>query len=620
MALCLYCLVLARTAWMADDAYISLRVVDNFVHGYGLRWNVGERVQAYTSPLWVLFLSAGYFVTREAYFTTLLLSFVVSLGAVLLVSLRAAASKTGAILALGTLITSRAFVDYSTSGLENPLTHLLVAYFAYRLLKAKEYDARLLLHLSLVTSAAMLNRMDTVLLLAPALLIVAWRLSWRAALQPMLLGSIPIVLWTAFSIVYYGFPVPNTAYAKLGGGVPFGERIAQGLTYLLDSLIVDPVTLLVIGWAACLAFRARSIRSIALAAGMILYLAYAVRIGGDFMSGRFFSAPLLLAAILVSRSPAFRHGPAAAVALALVLAVGWAGRTPNLLSGVEAAGYDKLEIPETGIADERRYYYQRTGLLFFQRWEEVPLVASPKRQRKWRDPTTDTRVYTAGAIGFAGYFAGPDTHIVDPLGLSDPLLARLPAEYDPGWRIGHLKRAVPAGYVESIESGENRLHDPELAAYFDKLKLITTGDLFCADRWKAIWTMNLAQDRHLIDQDKYRFDGLVELTQAELLPSEGCHERFVVPETGYRVRLDELHHDSTLRVKMSSTAKFRFLMVKDDEVLGSQDLYLFGRTKRVSYGMLWIPDDVCESGFDELRIYRLPGGNRYFLEELELGE
>ena len=53
-ALALFGVVLVRTAWLCDDAYINFRTVDNFLHGYGLRWNVAERVQTFTDPLWVL--------------------------------------------------------------------------------------------------------------------------------------------------------------------------------------------------------------------------------------------------------------------------------------------------------------------------------------------------------------------------------------------------------------------------------------------------------------------------------------------------------------------------------------------------------------------------------------
>src|SRR5207248_8714278 len=44
--------------WAADDAYIDFRVVDNMLHGLGPVFYAGERVEAYTSPLWVAILAA----------------------------------------------------------------------------------------------------------------------------------------------------------------------------------------------------------------------------------------------------------------------------------------------------------------------------------------------------------------------------------------------------------------------------------------------------------------------------------------------------------------------------------------------------------------------------------
>ena len=62
------------SAWVCDDAYITLRTVHNFVSGEGLRWNVAERVQSYTHPLWMFVLSAVYALTGEPYFTTIFTS------------------------------------------------------------------------------------------------------------------------------------------------------------------------------------------------------------------------------------------------------------------------------------------------------------------------------------------------------------------------------------------------------------------------------------------------------------------------------------------------------------------------------------------------------------------
>src|SRR4051812_5661024 len=65
----LFLCAIVRYGWVAEDAYITLRTVDNFVHGFGLRWNVAERVQAYTHPLWMLLLCLVYAVTREDFLT-----------------------------------------------------------------------------------------------------------------------------------------------------------------------------------------------------------------------------------------------------------------------------------------------------------------------------------------------------------------------------------------------------------------------------------------------------------------------------------------------------------------------------------------------------------------------
>ena len=81
-ALVAFCVVLYRTAWLNDDAYITYRVVENFVEGYGLRWNVGERVQAFTNPLWLFLNAVVFFFTRETFVTFLAVAMSVSVVAV----------------------------------------------------------------------------------------------------------------------------------------------------------------------------------------------------------------------------------------------------------------------------------------------------------------------------------------------------------------------------------------------------------------------------------------------------------------------------------------------------------------------------------------------------------
>jgi arabinofuranosyltransferase len=82
---------MVQTAWVCDDAFISFRVVDNFVNGFGLRWNTFERVQAYTNPLWTLLHIPIYYFWRDIYLLTLVLSFLSTIGAVTLVACMALA-------------------------------------------------------------------------------------------------------------------------------------------------------------------------------------------------------------------------------------------------------------------------------------------------------------------------------------------------------------------------------------------------------------------------------------------------------------------------------------------------------------------------------------------------
>jgi arabinofuranosyltransferase len=88
---------------------------------------------------------------------------------------------------------------------------------------------------------------------------------------------------------------------------------------------------------------------------------------------------------------------------------------------------------------------------------------------------------------------------MDKVCLSDPLRSRLPAFS--GWRIGHFRRGVPVGYVESIEAGfVNRIREPHLHEYYDKLLLVTRGNLFSFERLKTIVEFNLGAYDHLINE------------------------------------------------------------------------------------------------------------------------
>lgn len=495
--LAIFIALLIQTSWVEEDAFITLRTSDNLIHGHGLRWNVDERVQTFTNPLWMFLLAGAHAIVTNPYVALILLSILVSALALLVFLANLPRNNFGLLLAFSILFLSKAFVDYSTSGLENPATHLIAACFLVLYFKAeKPLPDKTLFFLSLLAGLAAFNRMDTVLLYLPALVAMFFTRPNRRTLLIMLAGFSPFILWEIFSIVYYGFPFPNTYYAKLPAGVPPGELTRQGLMYFLNSIGWDPITLTMIFSALALTFIGRRREETLLALGVAFYLGYIVYIGGDFMSGRFFTAPLIFSVALLIRRAEDASilekytwiGLALALGILLAPLKSYAGPLES-----DLVTFDNT----TGVADERFGYYRYTNLLVLNRNGYIYINPLAEYGLDLRERNVKTFVTTG--IGMIGYFAGPQTHIIDALALGDPLLARLPPANLANWYIAHLVREIPDGYIETIESGENKITDPSLAEFYDQLHLIIRGDLWTTERWEAIWKMNTGQYNYLVD-------------------------------------------------------------------------------------------------------------------------
>lgn len=477
-ALALFFAALLRSAWVADDAYITLRVVDNTLRGFGPRWNVAERVQVFTHPLWFLLLTLALAVVRQPFYAALAAGFAASLATVGIVARRFAARDLWVASGLvAALALSRAFVDFSTSGLENPLTHLLLAIFALVAIDEGPWSDRRLACASCLAGLLTLNRMDAVLLAAPLLGYLLWRKRRVRSFVIVATGFAPLVAWEIFALVYYGSPWPNSAPAKLSTGIPIGETLGQGVFYLADAVRHDPISpaLVVAGVAAAWAVRRPSFT--ALSCGLCVYLVYVVWIGGDFMAGRFLTAPVLLGAILLAWRTlhAGRRTRIAAGFVTLLVGVLGRLRTPT-----------PQPIRAHGIADERRYYVASSGL-----FGGAAGWTRPSPSNRYVNAGSDLRrnhvgLTTGAAVGFLGYFAGPSVHIVDVYAIADPFLARLPAARDDNWRIGHFGRSIPAGYLASLASGDNRIVGPSERELWTRIVRVTRGPLFTAGRWRDI--------------------------------------------------------------------------------------------------------------------------------------
>jgi arabinofuranosyltransferase len=229
---------------------------------------------------------------------------------------------------------------------------------------------------------------------------------------------------------------------------------------------------------------------------MLLYGSYIVSIGGDFMSGRFLGASLLLAVAILGRAIVNSEVRTVGVLLGLVIIIGFSAPNPTLLTSMNDS--DKVDriIDLNGIADERAYYYSTMGLLNVQR-NQLPIHEWGQEGRKvyQRGETIVVRE----SSGFFGYYAGPTVYIVEPHSLADPLLARLPIADKYEWRVGHYSRELPEGYLKTLETGENVIEDPNLRLFYDKIQLIVRGNIWDFRRIVEIWNINTGRYKEILD-------------------------------------------------------------------------------------------------------------------------
>ncbi len=410
------------------------------------------------------------------------------------------------------LVASNAFFDYSSSGLENILAYVLIAAYAMVFLRffenSESKDTALqnnrIQLLMVLYGLVICVRHDLLLLLFPPSAYVFFtqfkRFTAKQWVRLAIVSLTPFLAYTLYSTLYYGFPFPNTAYAKLNTGIPSRDLFIQGLHFIQTSSGKDTLTILGIGVSLALNLIkpiTPGVRFIGI--GILLNLLYIVKVGGDFMMGRFLSYAFLLCMILlvlwIKKSGNRRFTIYAFSILSAYFIV--YPHTP-LTSPFD---YDETRLIH-GIADERGFYFHGSSFRQYLKTRGTDeTFPSHIYSQEGRDLslTTDQKVIKKGYIGYLGYQMGLDRFIVDPLALSDPLLARLPSQKK--WRIGHFERDLPKGYFESVETSTNLIANPSLREYYDRLNVITRGEqLFSIDRLTTIVQFNLGHYDYLIQE------------------------------------------------------------------------------------------------------------------------
>ncbi|HKP60304.1 MAG TPA: hypothetical protein VJV78_26445 [Polyangiales bacterium] len=509
----LVCLVLAlvflKNYWVSEDAYLNLRSVDQLLSGHGPIWNPHERVQVFTSPLWFWLEAGSQLLAGESHRALLLLSGVCFGFA--LVLLRKLASSSDAFALAGLLLLgSSACFDYTSSGLENVLGYcLLLAYLRAYL------EPVALRRLCLAAGLLLVCRHDFAALIAPSLVYALFRQRANVGVRGwvLLAGLVlaPLAAWSLFSLIYYGSAFPNPAYAKLSSGFPRVVFLQHGFDYLAVLVRYDLLSALCIVCGILTLALQRTDAYRWLAASLAMHVAYVAYVGGDYMQGRFLSYVTLASIAMLSRfalaAPSAPWLRATVVAALIVYGVAYP-RTPWNTSfaqpkddrAIHAAGRDY-------VMDARGAFGVYTGLYSYlqaaelDQYPEHPLAIAGRQFAR-----SDKTVAVIHAAGMFGWAAGTSKIVIEAHGISDVMLAHLPASVFAG--VGHYLRYRPEGYVDGMMRGKVELADPDLRTYYSKVALITQGPrLFAWERLRTIVSFNAGSYDALLEHfvnDKIR--------------------------------------------------------------------------------------------------------------------
>jgi len=422
-----------RYDFFCDDAFIALRYAQNLSQHHELSYNLGQRVEGFTSPLWVLLISAAGSLGMQLVGATRVLGF----GAALLTfgalrqfwdELEPKAPRL-VLAPAAALAMSAPFAAWTLGGLETPL---FVALFTLTLAliarDARKRDLRSSLQAGLSAALCVLCRPEGATLIVIGSVVVClpppifserrWRrlLAWFAP-NALLVGG-----YELFRLGYYGYPLPNTFYVKTSG-----EGLWQrGSSYLgfaggefgwalVGACLLSVSYLLIWGYPLRGQARFHSGRVLALctAVAATVQLLYVARIGGDFLDLYRFLTPLLPAAFCLLTCAA----RVLFAALQGPLRFGVPGVAACLLV---AHGQSQLAMARraTRIAESSRAALRLEPLgwtrLYALRWQGIGRWLA-----RVRTPGDSTAVGAAGALPF--YSELPN---LDLFGLNDLEIAR----------------------------------------------------------------------------------------------------------------------------------------------------------------------------------------------------
>lgn len=305
-----------------DDSYITFRYVENFVNGNGLVFNIGENVEGYTSLLWVLLLSGvkiiGIDIISASQFLGLFFSFITIIitrkiflhfiDSVILDERILKERKNIwlyiSLLPSLMLALNGAFQYWSISGMETALFISLVTLSIYSYaMRPDEFELTNFTAISLILASVtrpegmfiviliIFHMTSLTLIKHKRLTDIKEKLFSKENVNALLIIFIPYILMVIFRLFYYGYPFPNTYYAKSGLSA---EYFKSGLEYFLtfNRVYLLYGVMLIIPFALLMNKKLR-INVVLMELAICSFIIYTILIGGDVLPIYRFFLPIL---------------------------------------------------------------------------------------------------------------------------------------------------------------------------------------------------------------------------------------------------------------------------------------------------------------------------------------
>jgi arabinofuranosyltransferase len=431
-----------------DDAFIYLRFARNISNGLGAVWNAGEPpVEGFTSPLYELLLV----VLSQLGVTN------VWLGAWLGIAANAATlwlvwrlanllnpdHGTDSFFTLVFLALSPSFIFWTTSGMETLLYTTLLVAAASALISFWRQRVRAWLPGALFALAALARPEAAPLFCLTLIFELCRRLRQRERLLDrdiLLMGAAFLLIYApafAWRYWYFGYPFPNTYYAKTGGSL---VQVKGGIIYLLQTLLyafggsasVLPLLLLFVSKRPPSAVPAFYLAFLT----FVSWLIVAANGGDHFLDARFITPTLPFVFLLIgigmsrlmdSQAVARRLRLSFRIIVLLLAMAHWAQNQPyrDVVSGWQRWRNHKAgDLPQAGVAAPRSFPWEIGFALMGRSLAATAL------------PTESIAAVPVGALGYYSKMV-----VIDMVGVVDPVIAH--EQFDPAytatWRPGHDK-------------------------------------------------------------------------------------------------------------------------------------------------------------------------------------